>query len=244
MHPTAVTFDFHNTLACCDEWFQLEIRGLLPAFLQWQSRQDGSTLSTATLERSVELYRKLRLEIMEHGVEQDAATCINLVTRELGFEFDTDTIERGLHDVMHACLDDCRPMAGVVAAVRALREQDIKLGVISSAVYHPFLDWSLEKFGIRSAFDIVVTSASCGFYKSRAEIYEFTLDTLEVTPGSTIHVGDSYLYDVQTAGKIGIGTVWLDLEREAGDSKTADVVVHTLEGVDRVLLNGYMERIQ
>lgn len=241
MRPEAVTFDFHNTLARCDRWFHLEIRDLVPAFLGWHARQAGSTVSDATLDHSVELYRKLRLDIMRHGVEQDADTCVNVVTREMGLEFEPETIERGLHDVMYAALDDSQPIEGVVAAVRALHEQEIKLGVVSSAVYHPFLEWSLEKFGIGSAFETIVTSASCGFYKSRTEIYEMTLSALGVTPECAVHVGDSHRFDIETARKLGMQTIWLDEGDEATDSHQADVVVNSLIGVDRIILNGRAE---
>jgi HAD superfamily hydrolase (TIGR01509 family) len=241
MRPQAVTFDFHNTLARCDRWFQLEIRDLVPAFLRWHARQASSTVSDATLDLSVELYRKLRLDIMRHGVEQDAANCVNVVTRELGLEFEPETIERGLHDVMYAALDDSQPIEGVVAAVHALREKGIKLGVVSSAVYHPFLEWSLEKFGIDDAFEIIVTSASCGFYKSRTEIYEIALSALSVTAERAVHVGDSHRFDVETARKLGMQTIWLDEGDEATDSHRADVVVTSLAGVDLILLNGSPE---
>ena len=241
MRPEAVTFDFHNTLARCDRWFQLEIRDLVPAFLCWHARQAGSKVSDAALDLSVELYRKLRLDIMRHGVEQDAATCVNVVSRELGLEFEPETIERGLHDVMYAALAGSLPIEGVIPAVHALHEKGVKLGVVSSAVYHPFLEWSLEKFGIGSAFEIIVTSASCGFYKSRTEIYEITLSTLGVTPECAVHVGDSHRFDVETARKFGMQTIWLDEGDEATDSHQADVVVNSLVGVDRILLNGLSE---
>lgn len=244
MRPEAVTFDFHNTLARCDQWFQLEIRDLVPAFLGWHAQQNESSVSAATLDLSAELYRKLRLDIMRHGVEQDAATCVNVVTRELGLEFEPETIERGLHNVMYAALDDSLPIEGVVPAVHALHEMGVKLGVVSSAVYHPFLEWSLEKFGIGSAFEIIVTSASCGFYKSRTEIYEITLSALGVTPECAVHVGDSHRFDVETARALGMRTVWLDHGDEKTDSQQADIVVTSLIGFERIVLNGWAEPVQ
>lgn len=243
MRPEAVTFDFHNTLARCDHWFHLEIRDLLPAFLRWHAQQTRSTVSDATLDRSVDLYRKLRLEIMRHGVEQDAATCVNVVTREMGLQFEPEIIDRGLHAVMHPALADSQPIEGAVAAVRALHEQGVKLGVISSAVYHPFLEWSLDKFGIGSAFEVIVTSASCGFYKSRTEIYEVALSALGVNPSGAVHVGDSHRFDVETARKYGMQTIWLDEGNDATDTHQASVVVSSLIGVDRIILNGVVEAI-
>lgn len=242
MKVEAVTFDFHNTVARCDEWFRLEIRDLAPAFLRWHARQGGVALPEATLHHSVEIYRRLRLDIMQHGVEKDAAACIDIVTRDLGLKFDPETIERGLHDIMHETLADSNPLDGIVPAVRTLRDHGVKLGVVSSAVYDPFIHWSLAKFGIADAFDSVVSSASCGFYKSRIEIYEAALDELGVRPEHAVHVGDSYRFDVETATLLGMRTVWLDADEEATQNHKAGAVVNTLAGVDRIILNGLSER--
>lgn len=237
-----MTFDFHNTLARCDQWFQLEIRNLVPAFLRWHAQHGGPTLSEQVLEQSVQLYRDLRLDVMRHGIEKDAFECVDAVTRRLGLEFDLETIERGVGAVMSATLDDSQPMPGVVAAVQSLKRENVKLGVVSSAVYHPFLEWSLEKFGIKCAFDTIVTSASSGFYKSRTEIYEVALQQLGATADGSIHVGDSYRFDVETARKLGMRTVWLDLGRDEQRDAQANLTVSSLEGIDMLLMNGLTEQ--
>ena len=58
----------------------------------------------------------------------------------------------------------------------------VPLGVISSAVYHPFLEWCLEAWGLRDDFAAVITSAGCGFYKSHPGIYQCALDALGAAP--------------------------------------------------------------
>ena len=44
----AVTLDFHNTLAQCESWFELEVRGLLPRFLEWHAGETGRDLAAET----------------------------------------------------------------------------------------------------------------------------------------------------------------------------------------------------
>ena len=46
MNGQAITFDFHNTLASCPEWFELEVRHLPSSFLRWWSERDGQQVST------------------------------------------------------------------------------------------------------------------------------------------------------------------------------------------------------
>jgi putative hydrolase of the HAD superfamily len=239
MNPTlqAVTFDFHNTLALCDQWFQLEIRELVPAFLTWYASREGDSPIRIGTDESVSVYRRLRSEIMAHGMEMDAVTCVDAVTRELGFPLPAETIESGVESVMRATLADASAVPGVVDGVRKLRSQGVRLGVVSSAAYHPFLEWSLEKFGILDDFDTIVTSASCGYYKSRTEIYSIALEQLGCTSDRAVHVGDSHRFDVETASRLGIRTVWYNHENAPHPNLQADVVVTTLDGIDRLVLD-------
>jgi FMN phosphatase YigB (HAD superfamily) len=117
-----------------------------------------------------------------------------------------------------------------VETVRALHDDGIRLGVVSSAVYHPFLEWSLEMFGIASAFTTVVTSASAGFYKSRPEIYRRAAEHLGVSPNRIVHVGDSLRFDVGGASRAGMGTVWLQHRERREDERkfSPDLTLSTL----------------
>lgn len=241
MSLRAVTFDFHNTLATCDDWFALEVRDLVPAVLAWHGQTNGMPFDSDTLERAVASYRALRLEIIHHGEEVDALDCTMHVISELGIAIDRSTVDEGIHNVMRATLANSSPVAGVVDAVNRLAECDIRLAVVSSAVFHPFLEWSLEKFGIIDRFTTIVSSASCGYYKSRTEIYAQALDALRVAPDEAIHVGDSYRFDVQTARRLGIGTVWYrpDPETNSIGPNEADLTVRSLEAVADAILNQF-----
>ena len=230
--PDAVTFDFHNTLATCDEWFQLEIRTLMPAFLEWYAKESGTTADKELAEQSVTIYRRLRGEIMDHGREVDAVTSVHAVAAELDLTFEPEAVERGVAHIMRAALDDSQPVPGVVEAVKALNEAGVRLGVVSSAAYHPFLEWSLEKFGILDHFDSIVTSASCGYYKTRTEIYEIALQTLQVAPSSAVHIGDSCRFDVETPARIGMPAIWYKTREERCNGHLAALIVDTLVGVE------------
>jgi putative hydrolase of the HAD superfamily len=117
---------------------------------------------------------------------------------------------------------------------------------VSSAVHHPFLDWTLARFGLGDAFTTIITSASSGFYKSRPEIYQAALRDLGVAATETIHVGDSYRFDVQGARRAGLRTVWYaptdvalaqpDNEADAtiADLATLPTVIATLVGEETV----------
>lgn len=236
---TAVTFDFHDTLAVCDAWFELEIRQLAAAYLGWQARQNGpGAVDPGLLEAAATTYRQLRLEIIEHGNELPAEACVAQVLERLSLPVDTAAIAHGVGELMREAFAEVTPVPGAVATVRGLHAAGVSLGIISSAVYHPFLEWTLAKFHLQDAVLDITTSASAGYYKSRPELFWHATAAIGAEPRSTVHVGDSYRFDVEGANRAGLATVWLN--REGKPAPASDVVpnltLSTLEGADAAIL--------
>jgi HAD superfamily hydrolase (TIGR01509 family) len=212
MANAAITFDFHNTIAQCDEWFDIEVKGLVSGFLRWQSVDRGVTFDPETLWSADESYRQLRQRVREHGNELTAEACVATILDELTLSYSDEEISRGVHELMWPAVASTAPIPGAVETIRALKEAGVALGVVSSAVHHPFLLWTLDRFGIGRDFDDVTTSASAGFYKSRPEIYWSALVALDARPEASIHIGDSHRYDVGGARKAGMRTVLITSE--------------------------------
>jgi FMN phosphatase YigB (HAD superfamily) len=230
MTEQAITFDFHNTLASCPAWFELEVRTLPSAFLRQWSERRNLQLEPTQLSAADQTYRQLRTEIIDHGNELSAADCLEHVFAAIGMVVPRSDLEAGIEALMLGVLAEATPVAGAVETVRAIHQRGIPIGIVSSAVYHPFLEWTLEKFGIGDAFQVIVTSASAGFYKSRPEIYLHAAELLSVPPVSVVHVGDSLRFDVGGAGRAGYGTVWLQRDGAvpASDSPVPDLTLQTL----------------
>jgi HAD superfamily hydrolase (TIGR01509 family) len=230
MNGQAITFDFHNTLATCPEWFELEVRRLPSSFLRWWAGRDGRHFDPAQLEEADARYRQLRHEIIEHGNELTAEACLEQVFAAMRLQVAEDEVRSGVAYLMREALAGATPIPGAVATVREIHQAGIPIGIVSSAVYHPFLEWTLAAFGIRDAFDVVITSASAGFYKSRAELYVLAAELLAATPERMVHVGDSFRFDVAGANRAGMGTVWLRGEQSESDdlSIRPDLVLTTL----------------
>ena len=171
-----ITFDFHNTLIECDEWFQIEIRSLVSDVLRyWQDLGEIEVPETVLANADKE-YRKLRQAIHGHGHELPADRAVRTILERIGFVLPWDAIDIALDAIMRGAFQYARPVEGAVATVHSLAAEGVQLGVVSSAVHHDFLLWSLDRYGMLDAFDDVATSASCGFYKSRPEIYWSALD--------------------------------------------------------------------
>lgn len=225
-----ITFDFHNTLVACDDWFNLEVRTLPAAFLNWCDLQYGQNTPDLVKEEATRIYRELRQAIMTEGRELPAGDCVAHVMHELSIPIDTFEIARGVAELMDMTLASARPVSGALQLVHELRETGVKLGIVSSAVYHRFLTDALAQFGMADCFQVVTTSASAGFYKSRPEIYWLTLVALGASAATSVHVGDSLRFDVSGAARAGMKTAWFNhngaqmLDR----AHTPDVIIHDL----------------
>jgi FMN phosphatase YigB (HAD superfamily) len=204
----AITFDFHNTLIECDEWFQIEIRTLVSDVLRYWHDLGEIDVPPALLASADAEYRKLRLAIHRHGHELPADRAVRTILERIGYALPWEAIDIALDAIMRDAFRHARPVEGAPETVQSLSATGIRLGVVSSAVHHDFLLWSLDRFGMLTSFEEVVTSASCGFYKSRPEIYWSALSELNAHAGNAVHVGDSLRFDVGGAARAGMRTAW------------------------------------
>jgi HAD superfamily hydrolase (TIGR01509 family) len=235
-----VTFDFHNTLVTCDPWFFLEIRDLPVDVLR---HLDASRLSSLDEDEIIASYRALRQEVMASGREVDAVTSVDRVFRLHAIEIDLDAIAASVDVLMRKTMDHVAPVPGAIEAVRAIAAAGSSVGVVSSAVYHPFLEWTLAHVGIADTLDFVITSASSGFYKSDPEIYRRAMAAVDSSPEHSLHIGDSLRWDVWGAQQAGMATVWFAnghsdtlTNNKAGDA-TPDATVQTMQGVAHLILD-------
>ena len=232
----AITLDFHNTIARCDDWFRLEVYDLIPAYFDWREKAFGERPDPETVATGQSMYRSLRREVMETGIEMDAESSVEAVLDMLKLDSCRSGLSTAMREVFRPTLESCEPMPGVVDSVRALRSAGLKLAVVSSAAYHPFLLWTLEKFEIDNCFVDVLTSASTGHYKTSTRIYEIALERLQVDPESCVHVGDSERFDVDPARSLGMRTVLYQPPGEpAICNGRADLKLTSLEDLDAVL---------
>lgn len=233
MRPT-ITFDFHNTLIECDPWFQIEIRTLVSDVLRYWHDLGEIDVPPAVLASADAEYRKLRLAIHGHGHELPADRAVRTILERIGFVLPWDAIDIALDAVMRGAFQFAKPVDGAPETVRSLASDGVQLGVVSSAVHHDFLLWSLERFDMLPAFDEVITSASCGFYKSRPEIYWSALADLHAEPEHALHIGDSLRFDVGGASRAGMRTAWYRRTgaKEAPSAELMpDLIVPSMAGI-------------
>jgi HAD superfamily hydrolase (TIGR01549 family) len=112
-----------------------------------------------------------------------------------------------------------------------------RLGVVSNYPYAPVVGATLERFGMRQHFEVVVVSSETGWMKPHAECYRPALEALPAPAARTLMVGDDLKNDVKGAKALGLLTAWIAPGAEKVDP---DVDIH-LSGLDE--LPAHCERL-
>lgn len=204
-----VLLDFHNTLATCDGWLELEIKtlpGLALQKLAGQGLVEG--YAPALSDQANAVFRQLRQRVRESGREVSAVDGTLEVLGEMGLRVPRFRVEQAVADLEHACLPEVKMLPGADHALRLLHDASYTLGVVSSAGYPPFVELSLEAIGLRSYFSEVITSAGEQLYKSDPELYRRAVARLGASPQEAVHIGDHPAFDVEAAQSAGLRAIW------------------------------------
>lgn len=218
-----ITFDFHNTLAHCDTWFELEVFTLASEV----ARDLRFDIAPEPLNAT---YRTLRQRVLETGTELSAVEGATLTLAEHDLRPTEDAIVASVSRLMRAAASDLHAVPGAVETVRYLHAEGYSLGVVSSAAHHEFLEWALAEFGILDFFGFILTSASVGIYKSRPALYEHAMSIARADPATSLHIGDSMKWDVETASIAGMHTAWLVSIQRHPSSARPDLTFTSLVG--------------
>jgi len=89
-----------------------------------------------------------------------------------------------------------------------------RTGMISNFGYAPALYESLDRFGIRGAFETVVVSAEVGWCKPHRMIFDHTFEKMRVRPSEALFFGDQLYIDVYGALNAGMDVAWVETERQ------------------------------
>ncbi len=234
-----VTFDFHNTLVACDRWFELEVRTL-----PWEVilGLDLPEAARPGREAVLSAYKELRAEIVRSGNEINSYASVHHILDTLGLAAGEGQVRSLVDRLMESALEDADLVSGAETLVRSMHQRGFRLAVISSAIHHDFLEAALDRFKIGKCFEQIVTSASSGYYKSNPEIYRSTIATLGGHLPECVHIGDSLRWDVDSARRVGMKTIWLDRGDGAKPWEDApppvpDLRVESFVGTSQVILD-------
>jgi putative hydrolase of the HAD superfamily len=148
-------------------------------------------LSQRSREETMALYSEYqRIVLKEAGIAADEKIVLRLLGMMQQVKMDLIIFD----DVMPA-LDD-------------LKKRDLKIGLISNIEQN--MTATLDKLGLSTKLDIIVTSQDTGFAKPKPEIFQYALKKAGVKPADAVYVGDQYQVDIIGAKGAGMQGILLD----------------------------------
>ncbi len=120
---------------------------------------------------------------------------------------------------------------GVGRVLQGLRDAVLHIGLISD-VDEDFLQLCLFKFPLEPYMDSITTSEEVGFAKPHEAIFRRALSKARCRTAEAVYVGDSPEKDVVGAAGVGMRSILIGRDDEAG----ADYTVEDLEGAYEVVL--------
>ncbi len=130
-----------------------------------------------------------------------------IVLKEAGIAADEKIVLR-LLGMMQQAKMDLILFDDVIPALDGLKKRSLTLGLISNIEQN--MTAALEKLGLSTRLDIVVTSQDAGFTKPQPEIFQYALKKSGVEPADAVYVGDQYQVDMVGAKSVGIQGILLD----------------------------------
>lgn len=218
-----VLFDLGNTLIHFDGAWP-EVMQAADAELLSYLQQEGFQLDPQDFVREFrrrlnEYYQQRESEFVEYTTA--------LVLRSLLTELGNGPVEdsrlrpalRRLYSVSQAHWkreEDALPM------LDALQSAGYKLGIISNASDDEDVQTLVDKAGIRSYFEFVLSSAACGIRKPNPAIFEIGLQRLGLTAGQVAMVGDTLGADILGARNAGLYSIWITRRADTPDNRDHD----------------------
>lgn len=206
----AILFDLGNTLLYFDgEWSvvlaearQAALRAFHRAGLQVEMAP-FLNIFRETLENN---YARREDDLVERTTTQ----LLQDVLSELGYpNTPEDVIASALRAFYAVTQAHWLPEFDAVPTLHTLRALGYRIGIISNAADDWDVQTLVDKAGIRSYLDFVITSAAFGQRKPSPAIFHAALRHWTLDPGRVAMVGDTLNADILGANQTGLFSIWI-----------------------------------
>lgn len=106
--------------------------------------------------------------------------------------------------------------ADAVPTLQSLKDSGYRLGLLSNAADDDNVQTLVDKAGLRSFFEFILSSAACQVRKPARRIFRIALEHFDLPPEQTMMVGDTLEADVYGANQLGIYSVWITRRAKGG----------------------------
>lgn len=152
----------------------------------------------------------------------------DIVYQQLVSEFNISEItwEKLLQDYVDCFKNDCVPFENLDFMIMKLKNQSIKLGMITNGRGQFQMD-NIKALGIEAYLDVILISEWESLKKPDPELFKRALNKLKITPEKSAFVGDHPETDILGAQSVGMYTIWK--KDSEWDDVEADFTIDNLE---------------
>jgi 2-haloacid dehalogenase len=206
-----------------DRWITFDCYGTL---LDWQTGF-RRTFEPVVGERADDLVKAFHA--VEPDVERDLPTAsykailregVARAAQRAGVEVDTELLVANWHTIT--------AFPDTPAALRALRDQGFKLGILTNCDNDLF---ESTRAALGAPIDLVVTAEEVRGYKPAMAHFERFERASGVARGNWIHAAVSWWHDMVPARELGLTRVWVDREHSGHDASIVTHHVHDMAAV-------------
>jgi 2-haloalkanoic acid dehalogenase type II len=230
----AILFDLGDTLIYFDgDWptvFERARQAML-ASLQKSGLGVGQEFLDDFYARMQAYYRERDTEFIEYTTHY--VLCSTL--KEWGFgDTPDEVLAQALNDFHSVTQAHWIPESDAIPTLKALKEMGYRLALISNAADDRNTQVLVDKAGVRSYFEMVLSSAAEGIRKPNPRIFQRALERMGVAPEQAAMVGDTLGADILGAKNAGIFSIWItrrantSANRAHADTITPDARISAL----------------
>ncbi len=139
--------------------------------------------------------------------------------RSLAARWQIDNLPEPLVDslgnvYMRAIQAHVYPLEGAADTLRALRDQGLRIGLISNTLWPgpAHLD-DLQRHGLIAYIEHPIFFFFFDAWKPHQAVFQLGLDALDANPDETFFVGDALYHDIWGAQQAGLRAVWIEQPR-------------------------------
>ena len=204
----AVFFDLYQTLVHYQPTqAELEAQALESLGIKTTAQAMDRPILTANEFMAQQLAKR---PLSKRTREEVAALYIEyqrIVLNEAGINAEEKVLMRLLGAMQNARMDLVL-FEDTLPVLTDLKARGLVTGLISNIEKN--MTEAIQKMGISSQLDIVVTSQDAGAVKPQPEIFRFALQKGNIKPAEALYVGDQYQVDVLGANAAGMKGILLD----------------------------------
>jgi len=230
----AVIFDLGGTLLEYKlpgtEWLQFEQTGAEAAFAHLVEKGHELPSLETFVASVVEQVQSRWYRVTEQGGNFHLVDLLQDVCAGYGIALSQEEVEAVAHDYMTPLSAQALPLPGTDEALRTLRAQGRKIGLISNTMwpgrYHLA---DLARHGLLDYFHHTLFSADAGVWKPHPEIFCRSLAALAVAPSEAVFVGDFVPHDIAGAQNVGMKGVHIMTGEFRHDGVEPDGRINSLD---------------